>query len=134
MYSYIYETVNKNKIKNYSFFVVQKTEHCILKQTKQGKKINKNRNVKYIYIYLCCNKYCAIWIWLGRPEIVMMRSFDPGRGSSIVIPAPESARILRILPPPLPIIAPANYKTIQRISKKLQPTSVKTLKLRIPFD
>lgn len=40
--------------------------------------------------------------------MVIILSFEPGNGSSMVIPAPESARILRILPPPLPIIAPAN--------------------------
>jgi len=39
--------------------------------------------------------------------MVMTRSVAPGRGSSIEIDAPESERILRILAPPFPIIAPA---------------------------
>lgn len=39
----------------------------------------------------------------------MIRSVEPGRGSSMVMLAPESPRILRIRAPPLPIIAPANW-------------------------
>lgn len=42
--------------------------------------------------------------------MVMIRSVEPGRGSSMVMLAPESPRILRIRAPPLPIIAPANCK------------------------
>lgn len=41
--------------------------------------------------------------------MVMIRSVEPGRGSSMVMLAPESPRILRIRAPPLPIIAPANW-------------------------
>lgn len=60
--------------------------------------------------YLCWRRYWAICIWFGEPVIVIMRSLDPGKGSSIVIPAPESDRILRILAPPFPMIAPANWR------------------------
>ena len=60
--------------------------------------------------HLCCSKYCAFHIWCDEPEMVMIRSVEPGRGSSMVILAPESPRILRIRAPPLPIIAPANWK------------------------
>ena len=41
----------------------------------------------------------------------MMRSLEPGSGSSMVISAPDSIRTLRIRFPPLPIIAPANCAT-----------------------
>lgn len=58
--------------------------------------------------HLCCSKYCAFHIWCEEPEMVMIRSVEPGRGSSMVMLAPESPRILRIRAPPLPIIAPAN--------------------------
>ena len=61
-----------------------------------------------IFLYLCCRRYWAFQIWCGVPDIVMIRSDEPGRGSSIVMLAPESPRILRILAPPLPIMAPAN--------------------------
>lgn len=44
-------------------------------------------------------------IWPCDPEIVMIRSCP--WGSAIVIAAPESALILRILIPPFPIMAPA---------------------------
>lgn len=50
--------------------------------------------------------------------MVMIRSVEPGRGSSMVMLAPESPRILRIRAPPLPIIAPANWnkKKPQKLS------------------
>lgn len=41
--------------------------------------------------------------------MVIIRSVEPGRGSSMVMLAPESPRILRIRAPPLPMIAPANW-------------------------
>jgi len=41
---------------------------------------------------------------------VIIRSSEPSVGSPIVIPAPESWRIRRILAPALPIIAPASFK------------------------
>ena len=44
----------------------------------------------------------------------MIRSEEPGRGSSMVILAPESPRILRMRAPPLPIMAPANCKQTNR--------------------
>jgi hypothetical protein len=67
----------------------------------------------YVNAYLCWRRYWAICIWLGEPVIVIIRSLDPGKGSSIVIPAPESDRILRILAPPFPMIAPANWRMTQ---------------------
>lgn len=39
--------------------------------------------------------------------MVMIRSVAPGRESSMEMEAPESERILRILAPPFPIMAPA---------------------------
>lgn len=63
------------------------------------------------WYYLCCSKYCANWICLGVPEIVIIRSVDPWAGSSIVMNAFDSIRILRIRCPAFPMIAPANYIT-----------------------
>lgn len=47
----------------------------------------------------------------------MIRSVDPGRGSSIVMLAPESPRILRIRAPPLPMIAPANCSRAKNVTQ-----------------
>jgi hypothetical protein len=39
---------------------------------------------KYLrIIYLCCSMYCAAWICLDVPVIVIIRSVDPGSASSI---------------------------------------------------
>lgn len=46
--------------------------------------------------------------------MVMIRSSDPSKGSSILIEAPDSWRICLILWPPLPIIEPANWKNFQK--------------------
>ena len=46
-------------------------------------------------------------VYHSTPVIVMMQSFDPAAGSSIVIPVPDSWWICWILEPPFPIMASA---------------------------
>ena len=72
--------------------------------------------------HLICSRYWAFCIWSGWPVIVMMRSFDPGMASSIVMPAPDSWRICRMREPPLPMMAPASCQT-QHNTRQTQHTS-----------
>ncbi len=65
--------------------------------------------------HLFCNRYWAFWIWSWVPVMVMMRSSDPCRGSSILIDAPDSWRICLILWPPLPMMDPASWESQQRV-------------------
>ena len=57
---------------------------------------------------LFCRRYWAFWIWSWVPVMVMIRSSEPSRGSSILMEAPDSWRICLILWPPLPMIEPAS--------------------------
>ena len=54
--------------------------------------VNRNERIK-TRTYVICNKYCAFCICSPEPVIVIIRSFDPGCGLSIVIPAPDCSRI-----------------------------------------
>lgn len=64
--------------------------------------------------YLCWSMYCAAWICFGVPVMVMMRSVEPGRASSIWMKAFDSERMRRMRPPPLPMMAPASWKKAKR--------------------
>lgn len=57
---------------------------------------------------LLCKRNWAFWIWSWVPVMVIIRSSDPSRGSSILIAAPESWRICLIRWPPLPMMEPAS--------------------------
>lgn len=60
--------------------------------------------------HLIWRRYCAFCICSSVPVMVIMRSLDPGRASSITIWALDCRRISEIREPPLPIIAPASWK------------------------
>lgn len=57
---------------------------------------------------LVCKRNWAFWIWSWVPVMVIIRSSDPSRGSSILIAAPESWRICLIRWPALPMMEPAS--------------------------
>lgn len=78
----------------------------------------KKSSTEWIYLplrTLCCNMNCALWICLGVPVIVMIRSSEPGKASSILIMAFDWDRMRLIRSPPLPMMDPANCKWDIRI-------------------
>ena len=68
-------------------------------------------SVVVMVTYLIWRRYCAFWMFSSDPVMVMIRSLDPGKASSMTIWAPDCRLISIILDPPLPIIAPASYET-----------------------
>ena len=67
---------------------------------------------------LFCSRYWAFWIWSWVPLMVIMRSSEPSRGSSILIEAPDSWRICLIRWPALPMIEPAIYMKVRVVEQK----------------
>lgn len=63
---------------------------------------------RFLETCLLCKRNWAFWIWSWVPVMVIIRSSDPSRGSSILIAAPESWRICLIRWPPLPMMEPAS--------------------------
>ena len=68
-------------------------------------------SVVVMVTYLIWRRYCAFWMFSSDPVMVMIRSLDPGKASSMTIWAPDWRLISMILDPPLPIIAPASCET-----------------------